>query len=140
MTDRINKAGDGRGVHPNSLAALGRPWTSEEAKAAQLKGAKKRSENAAARKAIKESLSQWKMMKEEILTENLSAMDTLKLLLAKALHDEDYDTAADLASKLAEYEQPKLARQEVKVEDVGAEEMSDEELNAKLRAMLDEQK
>ena len=141
MPGKIDKTlgpipGVGRGKHPNSLAVLGRAWTKEEAKEAQLKGAKVRTERAIQRNAIKESLSQWKVMKKEILSEGISAIDTLKILLAKAIHDEEFDTAADLAVKLAEYEKPKLARQEVKVENATADQLTDEELDTKLKLLM----
>ena len=42
------------------------------------------------------------------------------------------------SKSLAEFEQPKLARVEQTIEDVGANELSDEELDAKLRRLLDE--
>ncbi len=140
MSDETPKKKYPTGKHPNSLAALGMAWNSETAKEAQLLGAKKRSENAARRKAMKESLNDWKMMKEHVLEDGFSAVDTLRLLLAKALHDENYDIAADLASKLAEYEKPKLARVESKVEEVKADDLTDEELDAKLEEMMSKSK
>ena len=136
MTEQIKYP---KGKHPNSLAALGRPWTPEEAKEAQLKGAKARSANAAARDALKASVKQWKTLKTEVLDDQqLSAVDVLKVLMHQALLKEDFDTAGELASKLAEFETPKLARQEVKIEESDTTTMSDAELNAKLKAFMKE--
>ena len=126
------------GKHPNSLAALNSPYTSETAKAAQLLGAKARSANATKRKEMRESVKQWMMLKDEVLSEDISAVDTLKLILAKAIHESDFDMAVELASKLAEYERPKLARKELKIEDDKADVLTDAELNAKLQQLLDE--
>ena len=58
--------------------------------------------------------------------------------MMKALDNDEFDVAADLAKSLAEFEHPKLARVEQTIEDVGANELSDEELNAKLKRFLNE--
>ena len=47
--------------------------------------------------------------------------------------NDDFDTAADLAKTLAEFEKPKLARIEQKVEEVSTDELSDEELDKLLK-------
>ena len=124
--------------HPNSLKNLTSAWNSETAKEAQLLGAAKRKANRKAREQLSLSIADWKAYKTEVLEkEDMSSIDILKILMHKALMEDDFDTAADLAKALAEYELPKLARVEQKIQEVTTEELTDEELEAKLRAMLD---
>ena len=66
---------------------------------------------------------------------DMNSLDVLKILMFKALDKEDFDTASDLAAKVAEYEQPKLQRRELQIEEMGAESLSDEELDDKIRAL-----
>ena len=54
----------------------------------------------------------------------------------KALEDGEMDTAADLAKSIAEFETPKLARVESVVEDVKADDLSDAELNARIKELM----
>ena len=119
--------------HPNSLKNLKPMWTSESAKEAQKKSVESRKANAEARAQLKLSMSEWKKHKEEVLEEtDMSSLDVLKILMMKALADDDLDTAADLAKALAEYEAPKLARVDQTNTDISAEDLTDEELNQKL--------
>ena len=130
---------DKKTIHKNSLSNLVSAWDSDSAREAQKKGAEARKANKIARENLKLNMDQWKQYKTEVIDQvNLSAIDTLKILMMKALDNDDFDTAADLAKSLAEFEQPKLARVEQTVEDVGANELSDEELNAKLKRFLNE--
>ena len=132
------------GKHPNSIAALEKhknpPWTKEEAREAQKKGAETQRRRAAERKMLKESMLAWKGYEDDILNStSLSAVDTLRVLMHKALKDEDYDTAADLAKSIAEFEQPKLARIEQTNKEIKADELTDEELNKRLQELKDTQ-
>ena len=130
---------DKKTIHKNSLANLSSSWDSESAREAQRKGVEARKANKIAREKLKLNMDQWKLYKTEVIDQvNLSAIDALKILMMKALDSNDFDVAADLAKSLAEFEQPKLARVEQTIEDVGANELSDEELDAKLRRLLDE--
>ena len=126
-----------RGTHPNSLAALTGSWTKESAQRAQANSVIARKANKEARENLKLSMSDWKAYKTEVLdVEDMSSLDVLKVLMHKALMNEDYDSAADLAKTLAEFEKPKLARIESRVEEVSAIDLTDEELEAKLKSML----
>ena len=129
---------DKKVMHPNSIANLAPQWGSREnAQQAQVASVAKRKANKEAREAMKMDINEWKLYKSEVLDgTDLSSIDILKILMMKALNNDDFDTAADLAKSLAEYEKPKLARIESKVEDVNANEMSDEELNAKIKEMM----
>ena len=80
------------------------------------------------------SMADWKSYQSEVLDDkDLGAVDVLKVLMHKALMNDDFDTAADLAKTLAEFEKPKLARIEQKVEEVSTDELSDEELDKLLK-------
>lgn len=119
-----------------SLKNLRPTWDSDSAREAQKKGVEARKANAEARAALKLSMNEWKKYKDEVLIDtDMSSLDVLKILMMKALQNEEYDTAAELAGKLAEYEAPKLARTEATVTEVSAGDMSDEELDAKLREL-----
>lgn len=120
------------GKHPNSLAALGSAWNSETAKEAQKLGAKARSANAAARKALKMSIQNWKQMEEELSDTKLDSVEVLRIIAHQKLDDGDIDGAVEILKSIAEFEKPKLARVESKIEQMEATEMSDEELMKKL--------
>ena len=119
-----------------SLKNLKPMWTSETAKEAQKKSAEARKINNEARAKLKLTMGEWKKYKEEVLdTTDMSSIDILKILMMKALQEDDFDTAADLAKSLAEFEAPKLARVDQTNVDVSAEELSDEELEKKLKQL-----
>ena len=127
--------------HPNSLKNLKSAWNSETAKEAQLLGAAKRKANRIARENLKLSIQDWKAYRSEVLDkEDMSSIDILKVLMHRALQDEEYDTAADLAKTLAEFEKPKLARVEQKVEEVSTSELSDEQLEEMLKNAIKDPK
>ena len=125
-----------QGNHPNSLKNLKPAWTTESAREAQKNSVIARKANAEARAELKLTMNEWKKYKEEVLEEaDMSSIDVLKILMMKALQADDFDTAADLAKSLAEFEAPKLARTEATVTEISADEMSDEELDAKLKEL-----
>jgi len=125
-----------RGVHPNSLKNLAPSFTKDNAREMQLKSAASRKAARDAREALKMSMKDWRQYKEDVLDHiDMNSLDVLKILMFKALDKEDFDTASDLAAKVAEYEQPKLQRRELQIEEIGAEGLSDEELDNKIRAL-----
>ena len=125
-----------QGNHPNSLKNLKPAWTTESAREAQKNSVIARKANAEARAELKLTMNEWKKYKEEVLEEaDMSSIDVLKILMMKALQADDVDTAADLAKSLAEFEAPKRARTEATVTEISADEMSDEELDAKLKEL-----
>lgn len=122
-----------QGTHPNSLKNLRTAWNSETAKEAQLKSAAARSQNAKIRDEVKHSLKQLKELKSTFEeAEDVTAVDFLKLMMHQKMNEGDTDQAIDIAKHLSEFEKPKLARVEQKVQEVSADELSDEELNARL--------
>ena len=122
--------------HPNSLKNLKPMWTSETAKEAQKKSVEARMANKEAREQLKMTMNEWKKYKDEVLDEaNMSSIDVLKILMMKALSNDDFDTAADLAKSLAEFEQPKLARIDQTNTEVKTDDLTDEELEKKLKEL-----
>lgn len=123
------------GKHPNSLKQLRPYMDSEKAKQMQAKGAEKRRQNRALREAMKLSASEFKKIRDDIINEMPSAVDILKVQLVKAMQVEDQDTIERLAIALAEYEQPKLQRIDQTTLAVNADELSEEELAAKIQEL-----
>ena len=122
---------ENNGKHPNSLAQLRPVIDSERAREMQAKGAEKRRENKALRDAMRLSASEFKKIKEEVISEMPSAVDILKVQLVKAMQVEDQETIERLAIALAEYEQPKLQRIDQTNLSLDTSELSEEELQKK---------
>ena len=123
---------ENNGKHPNSLAQLRPVIDSERAREMQAKGAEKRRENKALRDAMRLSASEFKKIKEEVISEMPSAVDILKVQLVKAMQVEDQETIERLAIALAEYEQPKLQRIHQTNLSLDTSELSEEELQKKI--------
>ena len=75
-------------------------------------------------------------LQEELKNDNVSSIDLLKVMMMQKLDEGDHDTAIDIMKTLAEFERPKLARIESKVEEVKADDLSDEELDARLQKLM----
>ena len=120
------------GKHPNSLAQLRPVIDSERAKEMQEKGLQKRRENKALREAMKLSASEFKKIRDEVITEMPSAVEILKVQLVKAMQVEDQETIERLAIALAEYEQPKLQRIDQTSMALDVSELSEEDLQKKI--------
>ena len=125
------------GKHPNSLAQLRPIMTSDKAKEMQAKGAETRRRNKALREAMKISASEFKKIRDDVITEMPSAVDILKVQLAKAMQVEDQETIERLALALAEFEQPKLQRVDQTSLQLDASELTEEELAAKIAELQD---
>ena len=124
---------DGRkdnGNHPNSLKEL-KPWTREVAQAAQKKSVEARHRNTLEREKMAEALKIFQKLKVEEIP---SALDVLKINMAKAIQEEDMDEAARMAMAIAPYETPKLAAQDINVSS-DVSEKTDEELAALLKEL-----
>ena len=132
-----------RGTHPTSLKALvdhqHPPWDSERAKLAGLKSGESRKAKKAAQEALKISTGEWEIYSKEIL-ENLSltAVDVIRMQMLRALQEENHERATDLAKSLAEFETPKLARVEKTIKEIDAGDLSDIELEDKIKEMMNE--
>jgi hypothetical protein len=117
-------------VHPNSLKNL-RPFSKEGARAGQKSSVIARKANKEAREALKLTLNDWKTLRDEIKDDAPAALDVLKIAMAKALSVEDMDEATRLATVLAEFEAPKLQRQDINQVTKTAD-LTDEELQEAL--------
>ena len=117
-------------VHPNSLKNL-RPFSKEGARAGQKNSVIARKANKEAREALKLTLNDWKALKEEVQEDAPAALDVLKIAMTKALAAEDMDEATRLATVLAEFEAPKLQRQDIN-QVTQTTDMTDEQLQKAL--------
>lgn len=126
------------GTHPNSLAALTATWDSDKAREAQLKSCAARSENARRRNDMKARLKMLKSMEEELRADKVDSVDVLRLIAYEKMEDGDMDTAIEIFKSIAEFEKPKLARIESKVEEIKTDSLTDEELMARIKAALSE--
>ena len=95
-----------------------------------------RKANKEARERLAVTAAELKLDIDAVLKENeISSIGVLKLAMVKAIQADDFDTAAELAKTLAEFEAQKLARVDQTNTELTAEEMTDEELEAKLREL-----
>jgi hypothetical protein len=102
--------------------------SSEQAKEMQLKSAKARVENNKIREEAARILGEFKKRGKELESLNLTGLEVMKLIMGDAIVKGDTRTAAALAAQVAEYETPKLSRQEVHSTVQDVTELSDKEL------------
>ena len=127
----------GNDMHPNSLANLRPNWDKEAANAAREKGLEVRRANKEAREKMKMTVAEWKKWKEDVVEGNeFGALDLLRIQMLKFFEEGDVDSAVDIAKTLAEFEQPKLARVDQTNTELSHEDLSDEELNEKIKRLL----
>ena len=119
--------------HPNSLKAL-RPFNREGAIKGQKASVESRMRNKAAREALKVTAQDWKKLGQEFGDSMPPALDVLKIAMAKALEMEDMEEATRLATVLAEFEAPKLQRQDI-TQVTKTADMTDEELEQEIKKM-----
>ena len=121
--------------NPKSLENLAPKITSvEQAREMQKNSVKARKANKEARERLKLTAAEMKVDVEE-LTKDVSAVGVLKVLLIKYLQEGEYDEAARIATTRAEFEAPKLARVDAVNTEISADELTDEELEAKLKEL-----
>lgn len=120
--------------NPKSLENLAPTITKLNAAEMQRKSVASRLANKEAREKLKLTAAELKVDVDE-LTQDVSAIGVLKLSMLKAVQTEDYEEASRLAAILAEFEQPKLARVDQTNTEISTDELTDEELDAKLREL-----
>jgi len=122
-----------KGKHPVSDKSLSNlnPITSPEmAEEYRKKGLETRMRNKAIREEIKEKMEQLaKVIKED--ENSFSALDVLRYNMYEALEEGDKSEATRIAAIIAEYEAPKLQRQEVN-QTISTSDLSDEELEVEI--------
>ena len=115
-------------ISEKSLANLKTINSTEMEREYQEKGLAKRKENKRRRELAKESILAMKELGEEAP----NAIEALKYVLTQAMEINDQEQIIKVASILAEYQAPKLSRQDVTQTTVDASDLSDEELQAEL--------
>lgn len=124
-------------MHPNSLANLAPVFDSVKAREAQKKSVAARKANKEARERLKITAAELKMDVQELMAaNNVSALDVLRLSMVKAVANDDMDQAIDIAKAIAEFETPKLGRVEQTNIEVKTDDLTDEELDAKLKQLM----
>lgn len=124
-------------IHPNSLANLAPVFDSQKAREAQKKSVASRKANKEARDRLKITAAELKMDVQELMAENnVTALDVLRLSMIKAVSNNDMDQAIDIAKAIAEFETPKLGRVEQTNIEVKTDDLTDEELDAKLKKLM----
>ncbi len=122
--------------HPNSLKNLKPLLTSESARELQLKSAASRKANNLAREQLKLTVKQFKEFKDSFEENPVGAVDVFRILMVKALDEDDLVQAADLAKSLAEFESPKLSRIDQTNTEVSVSDLTDEELDRQLKEII----
>ena len=126
---------NGRPVHPNTLANLVHAWDSDSAKKASALATKKKKELKLERERIEQKAQELAEF-QKIVGDDFDSVKMLRALAVQKMEEGDVDTAIDILKNIAEYEKPKLARIEQKVEDVTLDNLTDEELDARLSEIL----
>jgi hypothetical protein len=102
--------------------------STEMARELQLNSAASRKKNNEAREDAERLLKEFKKRGDEMAALDLKGLDVMKLIMGDAIVKGDTRTAAALAAQVAEYETPKLTRQEVHSTVMDVTELSDSEL------------
>ena len=121
--------------NPKSLQNLAPQIDSKEkAREMQKNSVLARKANSEARERLRLTAAEMKIDVQE-LTKDVSAIGALKVLLIKYMQENEFDEAAKIATTLAEFESPKLARVDAVNTEVSADELTDEELENKLKQL-----
>jgi len=111
-----------------SLSNLEKIKSSEMANEYRLRGLETRRKNKEQRELAKHTIMAMKSMGDDAP----NAIEALNYVLVKAMEDDDSEQIVKVASILAEYQAPKLSRQDVTQTNIDAGDLSDEELQAEL--------
>ena len=112
----------------NSLNNLEKIESSEMANEYRLRGLETRRKNKEQRDLAKNTIMAMKSMGDEAP----NAIEALNYVLVKAMEDDDSEQIVKVASILAEYQAPKLSRQDITQTNVDAGDLTDEELQEEL--------
>lgn len=120
-----------KNMHPNTLKNL-KPFTREGAIKGQKASVEAKRRNKAAREALKVTAKEWKALGAEFGKEVPPALDVLRIAMTRALTNEDMEEATRLATVLAEFESPKLQRQDI-TQVTSTADLTDDELKEELK-------
>ena len=112
--------------------------TPEKAKEMQLKAAAARARNKAERDAVKEFMKHVQGIGEELHDLAPKGVDVMRFYMMKAMQDGDEETAGKYAEKIAQYETPKLAAQEITQTNIDLKDLTDEEFEEEKRKLEEE--
>jgi len=118
-------------ISEKSLANLKTINSPEMANEYREKGLVTRIENKKKRELAKENILAMKELGEEAP----SAIEALKYVLTQAMESNDTEQIIKVSSILAEYQAPKLSRQDVTQTNINAEDLTDEELEKELEGL-----
>ena len=105
--------------------------STEMANEYRLRGLEVRRKNKEKRELAKQTIVAMK----ELGDEAPDALEALKYVLVQAMEDNDTENIVKVASILAEYQAPKLSRQDVTQTNIDAADLSDEELEEELQKL-----
>jgi len=105
--------------------------STEMANEYRLRGLEVRRKNKEKRELAKQTIVAMK----ELGDEAPDALEALKYVLVQAMEEGDTDNIVKVASILAEYQAPKLSRQDVTQTNIDAADLSDEELEEELQKL-----
>ena len=113
----------------NSLNNLEKIASTEMANEYRLRGLETRRKNKEQRDLAKNTILAMKSMGDDAP----NAIEALNYVLVKAMEDDDSEQIVKVASILAEYQAPKLSRQDVTQTNIDAGDLSDAELEEELQ-------
>ncbi|MDC3283336.1 hypothetical protein OAV41_02050 [Planctomycetota bacterium] len=105
--------------------------STEMANEYRLRGLEVRRKNKEKRELAKQTIVAMK----ELGDEAPDALEALKYVLVQAMEEGDTENIVKVASILAEYQAPKLSRQDVTQTNIDAADLSDEELEEELQKL-----
>lgn len=111
-----------------SLSNLEKIQSTEMANEYRLRGLETRRKNKEQRELAKNTIKAMKSMGNDAP----NAIEALNYVLVKAMEEDDSEQIVKIASILAEYQAPKLSRQDITQTNVDAGDLTDEELQEEL--------
>jgi len=117
-------------INKKSLENLKTIDSPEMAEEYRLKGLEVRKKNKEKREFAKQTI----MAMKELGEDAPDAIQALNYVLVQAMEDNDQDQIIRVASILAEYQAPKLSRQDVTQTNLDVSDLTDEELEQELKS------
>lgn len=117
-------------ISEKSLENLKTIDSPEMAEEYRLKGLEVRRANKEKREQTKQTIKAMQDMGEDAP----DAIQALNYVLVQAMEDNDQDQIIKIASILAEYQAPKLSRQDVTTQNLDVSDLTDEELEQELKS------
>ena len=112
--------------------------SSDHARELQLKSAEARRRNALERAAVKEFVETMKDIGEDLGDVAPKGVDVMRFFMMKAMKDGDDELAGKYAEKIAQYETPKLAAQEITQTNIDLKDLTDEEFEEEKKKLENE--